>query len=43
MWILGNTNNTYSGATTIGQGILRAQEEKTRGTRQDVVNGAMPE
>ena len=25
-WILGNTNNTYSGATTITAGALRAQD-----------------
>jgi len=26
LWVLGNTNNTYSGATSILQGILRAQD-----------------
>ena len=26
LWILGNLNNTYGGATTITQGVLRAQD-----------------
>ncbi|OYW30456.1 MAG: hypothetical protein B7Z47_03580, partial [Chthoniobacter sp. 12-60-6] len=40
VWILGNINNTYSGATTISQGVLRAQDAGSTATSATTTSGS---